>query len=666
MSYNPVNIKIFFMNISCKSLLWIILFLQAPAAVFCRDTTPAFTPGACPLRNCPGKKDKSVMWGTVLVPQSDQPGDTSRVKLEVVVLKCTRDKNAPALFILGGGPGASTIDIIWLWMKDTLRSKYDIVLCDQRGTGHSRPRLCPFLSDSIFSIMAGDHTMAEETELRIASAKKCRDSLSQRSININSYSSRQSVEDLEYVRRALGYDRISLLGISYGTRLALTYMREHPASLKSVILDSSVPPDGKYFEGQTANLQRSVDKICASCIADPACNNRYPDLKNKIADVVRDLDKRPLTVEWNDGPAKKKFVVNSQDFVLGLHQALYQADLIPLIPAMIEAFHRRNREIIAAFVSVLGGQIRELDYGTYYSVMCNETLPFNDVKRYTEISAGSAAFPAGIGFYASEFGIYGSWPPVSPDSVEGKAVSSDVPTLVMAGEFDPVTPPRNGELVCKTLPNSYFVELPLKSHGVSLVSESKNIMLAFLNDPSHRPAVADAAVPHVNPAFITDVYITGGVFNALVSLSDDKAIIYLSLLVFLIGAFSLFLLGLLAYLVIARWKPQWRRPSTKEKRILTAGGLISLFALVYLGGMVYSINASAGINGYLPVFGLPGYAWTLVLLSLAVVVLSAVLLYGGISIFRDRLLTKYWRVMYVLLMLACIVYTGLIVDWKMY
>ena len=500
----------------------------------------------------------------------------------------------------------------------------------------------------------------------MASAQQCKDSLERRKIDINAYSSKDNAADLDDLRLAMGYSKINILGISYGSRLALTYMRDYPASLIAVILDSSIPPDGRYFEDMSVSLSQSLEKVCQACAADHACKAMHSDLKRQILETEQDLERSPLAVEWKDhASANNTFVLNGQDYVLILQQLLYQDELLPLFPAIVDEFHHRNKAFVSTLISFLGDRLNGFDYGVYYSVLSNETMPFNHVGQYIKKSADSSLFPGGVPFYGEEFAICGMWNDRLPDSSEGKAVHSQVPTLILQGKYDPITPPADGKLALQSLPNGRYIEFPLRSHAVSFSPKAQDIIQDFLADPL-APSQASKIDSRKQISFINDLYRTSGIFNMLSRLYTNDGNVYLVSIVIPLIVFVLFLLSFLVVVVIRLMKNGKKVFSRGEKVIIATGLLISLLGISYYAGMLYSINESDKINPFVLLFGLPGFARYYVYISWLIAVLSVLSLYNTFTIFRKNLLTTYWRILYSFLAAGCVMYTGLLMFWGMF
>src|SRR5881394_4356385 len=175
--------------------------------------------------------------GKVVVPENPRQPGGRQIELFVArVPAISLNKQPDPLFLIAGGPGTSAVDMYTSSAApfDRVRRDRDIILLDQRGTGRSHRLDCDYGGQNVFERI---------DDLEVASANnKCRDELSKTS-DLRMYTTSIAVQDLDTVRRALGYERINLFGNSYGTRVAQHYARRFPAATRTLILDGVVNPE---------------------------------------------------------------------------------------------------------------------------------------------------------------------------------------------------------------------------------------------------------------------------------------------------------------------------------------------------------------------------------------------------------------------------------------
>jgi pimeloyl-ACP methyl ester carboxylesterase len=401
---------------------------------------------------------------------------------------------ADPIVYLEGGPGGHALERAALFFDNwfaPLIADHDLIIFDQRGAGLSQPSLaCEELTQLGFELLDKNIPAEESNRLFSEAALQCRARLAGAGIDLATYNSLASAADLEELRVAMGYDTWNLLGVSYGTRLALTAMREHPQGIRSVVLDSAVPVQSREIE-TPANFGRAFRKLFDGCAADAACAAAFPDLEADFYALVDRLNAEPITRQAADPLSGERYTVllNGDSIISITAQALYSSELIPLLPIAITGAARDvDYSIFATLAVAITAQNALFSYGMLYSVRCNEEIAFETPQT---LAAADDAFPEQRGVFDVEpyLQVCPAWGAGTAPPVENEPVSSDIPTLVLAGEYDPATPPEDGRLAAASLSNSTFLEFPGLGHGVSLDNSCAGaITLAFIADPGAPPA----------------------------------------------------------------------------------------------------------------------------------------------------------------------------------
>lgn len=401
------------------------------------------------------------------------------LELPVVIVRATAAKaTADPVVYLAGGPGSGAwIDpeqIAWWWdfttANEWLNSR-DLVLFDQRGSGLASPRMdCPGSQDVFLETLAVTNT--ESLRLQREEARRCAEALVGDHYNAAAYTSVDNAEDLHDLFTVLKVPRWNVYGVSYGTRFALEYMRRHPDDIRSVILDSVFPPQVQFFEDDAANTDRAFQYLFTQC-----CELSYPDLGARFLALVERLNKTPLIIE-RPHPAKEGRVTIRMDgngLIYRLFGLLYNVADIETVPRLIDAYERDLRSVIDADLDRYLWEIYgRADFGDamFLSVQCLEEAPFND---FAKAAAAYAHYPLLRELNAdSEASTYhevcDTWRKAFKvedlrDS-DNAPVTSDIPTLILTGSFDPVTPPAYARLAATTLKNSFLFEFPYLGHDV--------------------------------------------------------------------------------------------------------------------------------------------------------------------------------------------------------
>jgi pimeloyl-ACP methyl ester carboxylesterase len=485
----------------------------------CSDTPPpfgaTFEKAPCTVPPPEGQYPQYMECGWLIVPENRDHPEGRKIQLAVVkLLSSQADPVSDPLVILSGGPGQWAIDSLLPKLTydlvGSIQTKRDIILFDQRGSGRSRPALnCPEVMsyrDSLAVLTTTEQDVGIDTDIFIA----CRNRLVQKGNDLSGYSSAATAQDLNDLMTALGYDRFNVYGLSYGTRVALTALRDLPAGrIRSAVLDSAVPPQVDSVRTGSP-VEKSFDKMLADCAADPACNAAFPNLRQTAFDLIDQLNREPLTLTPTDPVTHEPFpAIISGDRLVRLAESGFQnATLIPFFPLFITTTAAGNPDLLTAALGVVALPAL-YSPGVQNAVLCNEEIPLDDPARIEQertqvnpLIAHAYAYPDALTRACPNFGL------PAPDPIEGQAVHSDVPTLIFAGDYDPNTPAAFGRLAAQTLANSHYFEFRGFGHVVLFQQQAAptgpppcamQVMAAFLDDPSHAPdgsCVAAIPPPH--------------------------------------------------------------------------------------------------------------------------------------------------------------------------
>jgi pimeloyl-ACP methyl ester carboxylesterase len=409
----------------------------------------------------------------VVVPEDRSQPKGHTIRLAVAIFKTPNPHPAPdPVLVLGGGPGLAVLETAGPpYTASNLGNATagrDLILLDQRGAGYSQP-----------SLRCGD----------IPDPLACHDQLVREGINLNAYTTLENAADVHDVVRALGYKQVNLEGISYGTRLALTVMRLYPADIRSVLLNSVFPPQANLYADRAALLQHAFTVLFQRCAANAHCNAAYPHLQTTFYRLVSDLNKQPITFKATDPQTGSQSSVQlaGDGLVDWLLSALEETPLIPQLPAVIFQIRHQDYTQLSQLYRSVGFPI---SMGMHYSVECGEDMAYTTLQRL-QVSVQVLAPELRPGILASlleDYSVCQAWNVKPVPAVQKEPVTSSIPTLVLEGEYDPVTPPANGMLAAQTLSRSFFFLFPGVSHGVRTTNPCPGkIMQAFLDHPTVKP-----------------------------------------------------------------------------------------------------------------------------------------------------------------------------------
>ncbi|MFN8377929.1 MAG: alpha/beta fold hydrolase [Anaerolineae bacterium] len=483
---------------SWKAALWacLVLVLILGGAALAQSTyEPVFEESDCPF-DLP-----DVTCGFVIVPEDRANPDGAQVQLAVAIVPARSGNPEPdPVIYLEGGPGGAALLGIESLMNLPFTEDRDLIVFDQRGTGFSVPSLnCPELE----SDDGGD------------GIELCRDRLIEEGVNLDAYNSAASAADVADIQAALGYDQVNLVGVSYGTKLALTTLRDFPDGIRSAVIDSVYPPEVNDLALNPVALVDAYQNLFDRCAADASCSEAFPDLEANFYDTVSAYNDAPVYLETDDGELE----ITGDEIISQFFLALYDSTRIPYLPYALDLLSYTDDEqalrdgydiLTGAYIpddtsEPLPSAVDDSEFvqnyideygdiddseGQAYSVDCAEEYQLDNLDE-AYASAEAAPEPL-VGYFTSSIDDQVSscqtWGVQTSDPVEAERVQSDVPTLILSGAMDPITPPSSGESAAAGLPNSIFLLFPTAGHGISFTDNdagecAKSIVATFLSDP---------------------------------------------------------------------------------------------------------------------------------------------------------------------------------------
>ena len=563
---------------------------------------------------------EEIEWGFLTVPEEWEETNGKKIKLAVAILKNTsKSKNTNPVVMIDGGPGAGSIEGIWWWLNHPLREKSDIILVDARGTGFSEPRLCTDLGNEFLKILAKNQSTKKDEEEKVLATMVCKQQLIAKGINVNAYHSENIAKDLHAIKEHLKYKSWNVYGVSYGTYVAQVYANDFPNDVKSLILDSPISDISEYYTYNTSNYISSLNKVFKACENDPNCNAEYPNLENIYYKVIEELTKRPITVKVDKSTIEEgTFTYNTEDYKVAIHQALYDKRLIEVLPLLIYQFNNRNEDALSALVAAFSGALG-LDYGMYYCVSCNETIPNNSIQEYNRDSSKYPKLKGGLSFYNSDFAVCEKWNNQKKnDSIKEDSVSKiNVPTLIFTGEFDPITPSKNGDYLTAQIENSYLIKATSYGHASSFTRKGFKITNKFINAPNSRISIEDFE-SNAKISFIKDIYINGGISKLGNSINNFDFLFFSPLIIALIIS----LIAIFVYITALLRKKEKNKSNKIVKLLLIISSFLGIGVLI---GFVIALNNTASNNFYILAFGIPenwSYLFTLLFVFLGLILLT--------------------------------------------
>jgi len=648
------------------ALAWLI-FLPI-TAVHAQTAVPRYEPSDCPVQlldNLP------VGCGTLIVPADYKQPQGPTINLPVIIIQ-SRNPNPASdpLLYTEGGPGHTSLNAVWWLAGSAFLDDRDIIVLEQRGNLYAQPDLACDIS--VLWEEAPGHT-------------SCLDSLKEKDIDLTQYTTKSIAADIKALRQALGYEQWNLYGTSYSTRLMQLVMSTDTDGIRSVILQSVSPLDDTRYEHDPEHSARAIEVMLADCAADPGCAAAYPHLETDLYALVQELNAHPLPFEFEDSESGELTTVTVDgrrllNWMVGdaFYGPAYPPHKTAFLPLLIDQVSQGNMDLLYPWLrEELSSQFSMgFAWGLYFAVNCQDDAPGITADFMAQ---QTAVYPQLDGYirHAEELAICRAWdlPPAAP--LAGEPFRSDIPVLILAGSYDPITPPQWGKEVAENLNNSLFYEFPSSGHNVGTDNPcADSIKVSFLNDPTAVPDTGCLAVLPT-PSFILpgEIAIAPGVYHIIGDIDMGnpqrgkralEIMAAVSLIIFLVE---------IGYLLVrtAVWLALRSQERTKPDLLSRIGhplagitAVIAWFSMLSISNINNYVLNTSPITNY---FGFPSDyppVQTLGILILLFAFFTIILLPIAFLAWKRR----YWsfpeRLLFNLVSLAALFYTALLVHWDLH
>jgi pimeloyl-ACP methyl ester carboxylesterase len=447
----------------------------------CASTPARRAARRLPLTPCtlPGV-DEQLVCGTYSVWEDRQARRGRKIDLNVVVVPAREPRPAAgAIFHFVGGPGGAATRRAGWYVDDPLRRTRDMVFIDQRGTGKSNGLDCEIGGD--------ENTPGELGEIfPVADVKACRAKL-EPSADLGLYTSTPAMDDYDEVRRWLGYEKITLVGGSYGSITAQTYMQRHPASVRAAYLRNVMSLERSALQDQAPNAQVTLDGMLAACAAEEACATAFPEVGAELPAVLDRLENAPAEVRVVHPLTHEEieFTLRRDYLAEHLRRSLYYLSFARALPMAIHLAHGEPGAApdygpLSQLALLFDSSYSGIADGMLLTIYCSEDLPSFDPDA--AIAAAEATI---FGSYRIRQQIQACehWPtgPVAKDFRHPRRL--EIPTLLISGGLDPVNPPKYADQALSHLTNGLHLVIPDAHHGTSGLTKREclwNVVEAFL------------------------------------------------------------------------------------------------------------------------------------------------------------------------------------------
>ncbi|OBK14518.1 alpha/beta hydrolase [Mycobacterium asiaticum] len=458
-----------------------------------------YTGAPCPQPNFPGVPQAdlgpSYTCGYLTVPENreDPKSRTVRILIARVKAASSTPKPDPIVFLAGGPGGAGTLNAPGM-VAAGMNAERDVIFVNQRGTLHSDPHLsCPEMDEFSTRALQLDFQTPAAADLDAAAVAECRKRLSPSGVALPAYTTRENAADIADLRNALDIAEWNVYGVSYGTDLAQQLLRDHPDGIRSMVLDSVVPPHLNLVDNWWQAPASGLAAIFQACADQPRCAGAYPELPTAFLDTVNKLSQTPLEVTTSTptGESTRVTIDGSKVVPLVLEWSANPAKVVD-IPRMIFALSRGDGALAGAGIAASAPSGPErgllgagLALGTYCQEMADWTTPEQALSQARLAMPGLPdsvlrITPTGSWIFRE----CQAWGLGRSDTADTLPVLSKVPTLILSGAFDSSTAPKWAREITPGLANSLALRFPGVGHGVLPTSTcGRKIVAAFLDTP---------------------------------------------------------------------------------------------------------------------------------------------------------------------------------------
>jgi pimeloyl-ACP methyl ester carboxylesterase len=468
---------------------------------------PRFEPTACPTEPFPTSLPADARCGFLIVPENRARADGRTIRLTVGIVPAASRTPAPdPIVYLAGGPGGYPLGEAQPLIDAGFNRDRDLILMSQRGTLYAPPNPTPTCPEVDRAEQRGLGLPLDGSRYRrliVAAARACNRRLAATGVDLGAYNTTENAADFADLRVALGIAEWNVFGDSYGTNLAMTLMRQHPQGIRSVTIDSVEPPEVVTAGSFAPNAREGFDRLFRACAAQPQCWPRRPGIARTFTRLVRRLEANPVAVrvEPPAGGSPVRVVLDGGRLVDWLIKVAFNTPQYRDVPAMIaELADGDPRRIASARAApILATPPGVVGYGLALGVGCAEWVPY---EQGSVLSIGRRAFPAypasvlRPALHVSYLPNYCRvWKVPKAPAEQRAATPSAIPTLLLSGSFDPVTPTSWARIAARTLPNSTAADFAGIGHFVTLQSPcAQQVFASFLATPSAPNTACVAAV----------------------------------------------------------------------------------------------------------------------------------------------------------------------------
>ena len=573
---------------------YILIFLLTSTITYpiCSQNIGDIRMTDCFLEDCSWVENSTgVEFGFITVPEDYQKPKGRLIKVAFSIIKArVENPKSGAIIYFEGGWGVPEVHGTRGFMESYPVVDWDIILFDFRGTGFSEPALCTNFGEEVFEDVIANLSEEQFIEKQKIRLSQCLDSLELQQIDFLQYGSTNGMRDILVLMDQLDYDSYNLFGISYGTRRIQDLLRLSDEKVRSVILDSncSIGMDQTFIGKMSQTYYYVISKLLSDCANDEQCNLAFPNLKQRFETFLTELENKPL--HFLDGEAE--VFLNSIEVNGILHQLLYNRYYYSDFPIMLDDLISRKSTALSHIIHEMRPRVIANSNGVG---LINYVMDWNVYKQKIKgqyeyfLSSNNKNYEV-LDLYLAYFL---SDERFSVDSLNTNQVVSDVPALIGAGDYDPITPPSQGEFLLPNFKNSYYYKFPKEGHSVIPTPAGEDLMKQFFDRPEITPNDSILLALGNNDITFTTAYYQNDQIMSFVNGLTENTNWWL-----IVGIVVIAMVNLINSIVAVA---QVVRKKTMSNRWAAVSSFLILLFLVGLG---YFIQETAMHRGPLMLYGL--------------------------------------------------------------
>jgi pimeloyl-ACP methyl ester carboxylesterase len=435
-----------------------------------------------------------VRCGAIEVPENPDHPSGRKLQIHFAVIGAADGQARPDPIVpLLGGPGESAIEAgqYFVHRLEPMLNDRDLLLVDQRGTGESNALRCHLFSPD-------DPPASLKNLFPLPRVESCAKELATHS-DLTQYSYQRFADDLEKVRKALGYGQLNLFAGSYGTRAAQVFVRTYPGSVRTIYLGSVVPIDIAMPVPFAKAEQAMLERTFAACESDTSCRSAFPHLRDEFSQIAERLASGRVLVKV---PRHAGAVALSQGRVAEWFRSLlYRPSSAARLPWLINQASKADwTPIVNGILDDARDADNDLSLGLLLSITCSDDVPF---VREEDVAAATRNTFLGDWRLRQQQAACNTWPhSVAPASYR-QQIHTKVPTMFVSGDSDGGTPLWFTEHAATSFRNRIEVVMNNRGHTEWAPCIEK-LYQRFLNQGSFQELDASACSHLSRPPFKTD------------------------------------------------------------------------------------------------------------------------------------------------------------------